>query len=50
VVPALFIVASLVVLIYTFKAKVLNSLVATAVILAGIPIFYVFSKRNARVT
>jgi APA family basic amino acid/polyamine antiporter len=50
VVPALFIVASLVVLIYTFKAKVLNSLVATAVILAGIPIFYVFSKRNRSVT
>lgn len=46
VVPALFIVASLVVLVYTFKAKLVNSLVATAVILAGIPVFLLFSKRN----
>lgn len=48
VVPALFIAASMVVLIYTFKAKVVNSLVATAVILAGIPVFYYFSRRNRR--
>jgi APA family basic amino acid/polyamine antiporter len=46
VVPALFILASMVVLVYTFKAKLINSLVATAVILAGIPVFLVFSKRN----
>jgi APA family basic amino acid/polyamine antiporter len=50
VVPALFIAASSVVLFYTFKAKLVNSLVATVVILAGIPIFYVFSKRNRSVT
>jgi APA family basic amino acid/polyamine antiporter len=44
VVPALFIAASCVVLIYTFKAKVINSLVATAVILAGIPVYLLFTK------
>jgi APA family basic amino acid/polyamine antiporter len=49
IVPGLFIAASSVVLIYTFKAKLVNSLVATAVILAGIPVFLIFSrkKRNA---
>jgi APA family basic amino acid/polyamine antiporter len=46
VVPALFIAASCVVLVYTFKAKLVNSLVATAVILAGIPVFYIFQRRN----
>jgi len=50
VVPALFIAASLVVLIYTFKAKLVNSLVATAVILAGIPVFYYFARQNRRAT
>ena len=46
VVPALFIAASCVVLVYTFKAKLVNSLLATAVILAGIPVFYVFRSRT----
>src|SRR3954468_1475642 len=50
VVPALFIAASSVLLIYTFKAKLVNSLVATAVILAGIPVYLVFSKRNRQIT
>jgi len=48
VVPALFIAAAAVVLVYTFKAKMVNSLVATAVILAGIPVFLVFAARNPR--
>jgi basic amino acid/polyamine antiporter, APA family len=48
VVPALFIVASSVVLYYTFRAKVVNSLVATIVILAGIPVFLLFSSRKSR--
>jgi APA family basic amino acid/polyamine antiporter len=48
VVPALFIAASAVVLYYTFSAKLVNSLVATGVILAGIPVFLVFSNRNRR--
>lgn len=46
IVPALFIAASTIVLIYTFKAKPVNSFVATAVILAGIPVFFYFSRRN----
>ena len=46
VVPGLFIAASSVVLFYTFKAKVVNSLVATAVILAGIPVFLLFSRKG----
>jgi basic amino acid/polyamine antiporter, APA family len=46
VVPGLFIAASSVVLFYTFKAKLVNSLVATAVILAGIPVFLAFAKRT----
>ncbi len=48
IVPGLFIAASSVVLFYTFKAKVVNSLVATAVILAGIPVYLLFSKRNRK--
>jgi APA family basic amino acid/polyamine antiporter len=50
IVPALFILASSVVLFYTFKAKVINSLVATAVILAGIPVFLMFSNRGRKLT
>jgi APA family basic amino acid/polyamine antiporter len=46
VVPALFIAASSVVLYYTFKAKMVNSLVATLVILAGIPVYLIFAKRS----
>src|SRR4051794_6973858 len=46
IVPGLFIAASTVVLIYTFKAKIGNSLVATAVILAGIPVFLMFSRKH----
>jgi basic amino acid/polyamine antiporter, APA family len=46
VVPALFIAASTIVLIYTFKAKVENSLWASAVILAGVPVYIYFAKRN----
>jgi APA family basic amino acid/polyamine antiporter len=46
VVPALFIIASLAIVIQTFAQKLVNSLVATAVILAGIPVFLCFSKRH----
>ncbi len=46
VIPALFIAASSVVLYYTFTAKLANSLVATVVILAGIPVFLLFSRKN----
>ena len=50
IVPALFIAAACVVLVYTFKAKLVNSLIATAVILAGIPIFLLFARRNPSFT
>jgi APA family basic amino acid/polyamine antiporter len=46
VVPALFIAAASVVLFYTFKAKVVNSVIASLVILAGIPVFMYFSRKN----
>ncbi|HWR14631.1 MAG TPA: amino acid permease [Terriglobales bacterium] len=46
VVPALFILAAAVVLVYTFQAKLVNSLVATAVILAGIPVYSYFSRQS----
>jgi basic amino acid/polyamine antiporter, APA family len=50
VVPALFILASSVVLYFTFREKVVNSLVATAVILAGIPVFLMFqSSKKERI-
>jgi len=45
-VPALFLVAAAVLLIYTFKANLISSLYGTAVILAGIPVFYQFSRRT----
>jgi basic amino acid/polyamine antiporter, APA family len=47
IVPALFIAAACVVLVYTFKAKLVNSLVATAVILAGIPVYLYFARHRS---
>ena len=46
VVPALFVLASAVLLYYTFTDNLANSAVGSVVILAGIPIFYGFSRRN----
>ncbi len=49
VLPALFIAASAVLLVYTFKADLWNSTIGVAVILAGVPVFYFFaSKRGDR--
>ncbi len=45
-VPALFVVASSILLYYTFADNFRNSLVGTGVILAGIPVFYGFSRRK----
>ncbi len=45
-VPALFIAASAVLLYYSFVENVRNSLVGTVVILAGIPVFYLFRRTN----
>lgn len=46
VVPALFVLASGVLLYYTFTDNLLNSTVGLLVILAGIPVFYYFRKRR----
>jgi APA family basic amino acid/polyamine antiporter len=43
-VPALFVAASAVLLYYTFTDNLRNSAVGTLVILAGIPVFYLFSR------
>ena len=45
VVPALFVAASAVLLYYTFTDNLRNSLMGTLVIIAGIPVFYFFSRR-----
>ncbi|HEY3930561.1 MAG TPA: amino acid permease [Candidatus Koribacter sp.] len=47
VVPALFIVASGVLLVYTFASNVKNSLIGTVIILAGIPVSYYFRRRRS---
>ncbi|HUR36492.1 MAG TPA: hypothetical protein VM009_01660, partial [Terriglobales bacterium] len=46
VVPALFIVASTVLLVYSFKQNLRNSIVGSLVILAGIPIFLYFKSQR----
>lgn len=46
VLPALFIAASAVLLYYSFIENLKNSIVGTAVILLGIPVFYYFARRN----
>jgi basic amino acid/polyamine antiporter, APA family len=47
-VPALFIAASAVLLYFTFVENVTYSLWGSALILAGIPVFYGFSRRTSR--
>ncbi|HJS97587.1 MAG TPA: amino acid permease [Terriglobales bacterium] len=49
VVPALFILASAVLLYYTFSANLRNSFVGSALILAGVPVFYAFQRRRGAV-
>lgn len=46
VVPAVFIVVSAVLLYYTFTDNLRNSAIGTAIILAGIPVYLYFSRRN----
>jgi APA family basic amino acid/polyamine antiporter len=46
VVPALFLLASAVLLYYTFTDNLRNSAWGTLVILAGVPVFYAFKKRR----
>jgi APA family basic amino acid/polyamine antiporter len=45
-VPALFVAASAVLLYYTFTDNLRNSLIGTLVIMAGIPVFYLFAWRK----
>jgi APA family basic amino acid/polyamine antiporter len=46
VVPLLFIAASAILLVYTFKANVRNSIIGLLVIMAGVPVFYFFQRKN----
>ena len=46
-VPALFVVASALLLYYTFTNNLLNSALGCVAILAGIPVFYAFARRRA---
>jgi APA family basic amino acid/polyamine antiporter len=48
-VPALFILASAVVVYYSFAENLRNSSAGAAVVLAGIPVFYLFRRRNLAV-
>jgi APA family basic amino acid/polyamine antiporter len=45
IVPLLFVVASAVLLYYTFSENLRYSAIGTLVILAGVPVFYFFSRR-----
>ena len=47
VVPAVFILASAVLLLYTFADNVRNSLLGSLVMIAGIPVYYLFAGRRA---
>ncbi len=46
IIPALFIAAAAVLLYFSFKNNLRNSLAGTIVILAGIPVFYYFANRR----
>jgi APA family basic amino acid/polyamine antiporter len=48
VLPLLFVVASAVLLYYTFTDNVRNSVLGSLVILAGIPVFFGFARHRAR--
>jgi len=48
VVPALFVLASTVLLYFTFRDNYPNSALGSLVILAGIPVFYGFARRRSR--
>ena len=49
VVPLLFVIASAVLLYFTFRDNLQNSVIGTLVILAGIPVFYYFANRGRTV-
>jgi APA family basic amino acid/polyamine antiporter len=47
VVPVLFVIASAVLLYYTFTDNLRNSALGTLVILAGVPVFYAFARQQS---
>jgi APA family basic amino acid/polyamine antiporter len=46
VIPALFVAAAAVLLVYSYAENLKNSLIGTAIILLGVPLFLVFRKRS----
>ncbi len=46
VVPALFVIVAAVLLVYTFRDNLQNSIIGTLVILAGIPVYLYFARRR----
>jgi basic amino acid/polyamine antiporter, APA family len=47
VLPALFIAAAAVLLVYSYQSNLRNSLLGSAIIAGGIPLFYFFKRRQA---
>jgi APA family basic amino acid/polyamine antiporter len=47
VVPALFVLSSALLLYYTFTDNLRNSALGCLVILAGVPVFYIFARRRS---
>jgi APA family basic amino acid/polyamine antiporter len=48
VLPALFITAAAVLLVYSYQSNLRNSLLGSAIILAGVPLFYAFKRKATR--
>jgi APA family basic amino acid/polyamine antiporter len=48
VLPALFITAAAVLLVYSYQSNLRNSLLGSAIILAGVPLFYAFRRKATR--
>jgi APA family basic amino acid/polyamine antiporter len=46
VLPVLFIAAAAVLLVYSYQSNLRNSLLGSAIIAAGIPLFYYFKSRQ----
>jgi len=50
VVPALFIAAALVLLVFSFMDEPRNSTAGAVVILCGVPLHYIFQRRKTKIT
>jgi basic amino acid/polyamine antiporter, APA family len=44
--PTLFITAAAILLVYSYQSNLRNSLLGTAIILAGVPLFYFFKRKS----